>query len=83
MTNSISPSSKFHLFDGLYKKPTKIAHPDHTEYRHNEVQCMHNALACGPLRVYSTHAEMDIHDATKEVYDTGRAYSGTGTSQRG
>ena len=68
--------SKFRFFDGLYENPTKIVHPDHTEYRHNEVQCVHNALACGPLRVYSTHAEMDIHDATKEVYDTGRAYSG-------
>ena len=68
--------SKFHLFDGLYTKPTKIVHPDHTEYRHNEVQNAHNALACGPLRVYSTYAEMDIHDATKDIYDTGRTYSG-------
>lgn len=69
--------SKFRFFDGLYENPTKIVHSDHTEYQHNEVKCVHNALACGPLRVYSTHAEMDIHDATKECYDNDRTYSGT------
>lgn len=62
--------SKLGFFDGLYENPTKVVHPDHTEYQHN-------ALACGPLRVYSTHAEMDIHDATKECYNNDRAYSGT------
>ena len=69
--------SKFRFFDGLYENPTKIVYSDHTEYQHNEVKCVHNALACGPLRVYSTHAEMDIHDATKECYDNDRTYSGT------
>ena len=69
--------SKLGFFDGLYENPTMIMHPDHTEYRHNQIQCVHNAPACGPLRVYSTHAEMDIHDATKGCSDNDRTYSGT------
>lgn len=62
--------SKLGFFDGLYENPTMIMHPDHTEYRHN-------APACGPLRVYSTLAEMDIHDATRGYSDNDRPYSGT------